>query len=262
MSTNKYISGAVALAAVASLAVAVPAFAATTVTGTAQTHAGGRFGGAGMVKPAVVGKVTAISGNTITVSARAFGKTSSATPTASVYTVDATSATITKNNVAGTIASIAVGDTIMVQGTVTGTNVAATTIRDGMTPGRGMMGKPGTTPGGQATPAITGNGQPVVAGAVTAISGSTITITNKSNVTYTIDATSATVNKAGATAALANIAVGDSVVVQGTVNGTNVTASTIIDQAQPASTSGTTGQPSHTGFFGGIGAFFSHLFGF
>jgi cyanophycinase-like exopeptidase len=56
------------------------------------------------------------------------------------------------------------------------------------------------------------------------------------------------------------------VVVQGTVNGASVTASTIIDQGQPAAagTTGTTAKHSNFlgGIFGGIGSFFSHLFGF
>ena len=48
--------------------------------------------------------------------------------------------TVTKNNTASSVASIAVGDTVMVQGTVSGTNVTATTIRDG-------IGAPGTKSG-------------------------------------------------------------------------------------------------------------------
>ena len=44
-----------------------------------------------------------------------------------------------------------------------------------------------------------GNGQPIVGGAVTAVSGDTITITNTAGVTYTIDATSASFTKGGVT---------------------------------------------------------------
>jgi len=81
-----------------------------------------------MQRPAVMGIVSAISGNTLTVSGKqGFGSTATTT----TYTVDATNAKITKNNTTGTIASIAVGDTVMVQGTISGTNVTATIIRDG-----------------------------------------------------------------------------------------------------------------------------------
>ncbi|MDB5195461.1 MAG: hypothetical protein JWO84_645 [Parcubacteria group bacterium] len=45
--------------------------------------------------------------------------------------------------------------------------------------------------------------------------------------TYTVDASSATVTKAGASASLASIAVGDKIFVKGTVAGTNVTATSI-----------------------------------
>ncbi len=57
-------------------------------------------------------------------------------------------------------------------------------------------------------------------------------------------------------------ATGDIVIIQGAVNGTNVTASSIIDHTVPASTSANGKAKGHSGFFGGIGSFFKHLFGF
>jgi len=54
-------------------------------------------------------------------------------------------------------------------------------------------------------------------------------------------------------------------VVQGTVNGTSITASSVIDQGSaPASAaSGENNAPKpRMGFLGSIGNFFSHLFGF
>ena len=86
------------------------------------------------MKPAVFGTVASVSGNIITVTSThrmrptpTTGSTPSTTtaPVTTTYTVDATNATITKNNVAGTISSIAVGDTIMAQGTLTGTNLGS-----------------------------------------------------------------------------------------------------------------------------------------
>ena len=57
-----------------------------------------------------------------------------------------------------------------------------------------------------------------------------MTVTNKSNVTYTVDATNAKIVQGQNTIAVSNVAVGDSVVVQGTVNGNSITASSVIDQ--------------------------------
>ncbi|MDR3519518.1 MAG: hypothetical protein P4L63_01350 [Candidatus Pacebacteria bacterium] len=279
MQNKKYVSSFIGLAALAVLTMAVPAFAQTTTTPTGgpnngayagQPHAWGGAGHMGgmksMMKPSVFGTVSAINGSIITITSThgmrpntTGSTTTSATPTTTTYTVDATNATITKSNAAGTISSIVVGDTIMAQGTLTGTNLVATTIRDGVmarTPGASNNGQPGQN---QTSP-ITGNGQPVVAGAVTSLSGNTLTITNKSNVTYTVDVTNAKIIQGQTTITISNIAVGDNVVVQGTVNGNSVTASSVIDQKASTSTTATTPQPK--GFFGAIGSFFSHIFGF
>ncbi len=225
-------------------------------------------GRGGMMNPGVFGTVSAINGNNITITGKqGFGTTA----TTVTYTIDATSATITKANVAGTISSIAIGDTIAVQGTVTGTSVAATSIRDGIMmrgsngiedEAKGAPEQPGDV---SNTPSI-GNGQPIVAGSVTAVTGSTITITNKSNATFTIDATNAKFTKGNTTATISNIAVGDSIVAQGTVNGSSVSATMIIDQARSttSTTAPATSAPKagHEGILAGIGSFFKHLFGF
>jgi len=206
---------------------------------------------------------------TILVSACSGNATTSASPTptttapvTTTYTVDTTSATITKNNVAGSISSIAVGDTIMAQGTLTGTNLVATTVRDDVmmkTPGTvGANGQLGKTP---TTSPITGNGQPVIAGTISAISGNTLTVTNKSNVTYTVDATNAKIVQGQNTVTISSIVVGDNVIIQGTVNGNSISASSVIDQKTPSTTTtGASAQPK--GFFGSIGSFFAHLFGY
>jgi hypothetical protein len=272
MKNKKYISAAIAVVAFAGVAVAAPALAATNPGGPmvqvgaqvgAYPHQGGPRNGTmvrgGGMRPGIFGTVASVSGTSLTVTGRqGFGTT---TPTAT-FTVDASNATVKKNNATSTVSSIAVGDTVSVQGTVTGTNIVATMIRDGVVP---MRGGPGKGPqGGQwnqaSTSPITGNGQPIVAGSITAINGTSLTITNKSNVQYTIDASNATIAKGGSTATLSNVAVGDNVVVQGTVNGTSVTATSVLDQG--ASTSTTGSAPAHTSFLGGIGQFFMHLFGF
>jgi len=228
---------------------------ASAQTTTDQMHGG--WGGHN-APPGVFGVVSAISGDTITVSSKGFGKNATAT----TYTIDATNATVTKNGSSSSVSAIAVGDRIMAQGTISGTSVTATKINDG------MMGGPGAGRGmgpGSKGPSFSGNGEPVVGGTITAVNGNTISITNKSNVTYTIDATNATVDKGNATSSVSSLAVGDSVVVQGTVNGSSVTASSIIDSGTPPSTTNSKPAPQKGffgGFFGGIGNFFRGLFGF
>ncbi len=281
---KKYLSFVLGLAMIFGFAVAAPALAQTTSLQAGWQGRGGPMMGRGnpsgaMMKPGVFGTVSAINGNILTVTSKGglggprpmtSGKTSVAptAPTPVTYTVDATNATVMKNNATSTLSAIVVGDSIVAQGTLTGTNFVATTIRDGlptmMGGGKGQNGNDNGNGDGKghatSTPLFVGNGQPIVAGNVSVINGSSITVTNKSNVTYTVDASSAKIlSGQNSAATIANIAVGDSVVVQGTVNGTAVTATTILDQAKPATTpkKGMMGN-----FFGGIGSFFGHLFGF
>ncbi len=197
------------------------------------------------------GTVTAVNGTTITVSL-----TNPKTKVATSYTIDASKATVSKAGIASTVSAIAVGDTIMANGTINGTAITATKIFDG------QVQKPKTDET-KKLPLFVGNGQPVVAGNVTAINANTITITNKSNVTYTIDATNAKILKGGAaTATIANIAVGDSIVVQGTINGTAIVAASVIDQPAPAAKTTEGTEKANGGFFHGVGNFLKGIFGF
>jgi hypothetical protein len=269
-----------------SLAVVMPALAQTSasaginVEGSAGIHNGANGGmRRGGMPFGILGTVSATNGDSISVAAKAAPSTSSTTAT--TYTVDATNAKIYKGSPTSTVSvgSIAVGDTIMVQGTVSGTNVIATVIRDGalgtvgrpsMMPGEKGIGGRGSVSSTKPVSPIAGNGEPVVGGAVTAVSGTSITVTNASNVTYTINAASSTIVKNGTSSAIGNIAVGDTLIVQGTVNGSSVTASSIIDQGvHPTIGSSTApkgdggaGAGGFGGFFGSIGGFFKHLFGF
>jgi hypothetical protein len=212
-------------------------------------------GGEGMVGRGTFGTVAAVAGDTLTVTSRV-GKNGTTT----TYTVDATNATVIKNGSSSSVSAIGVGDTIMVSGTVSGTSITATLIRDGMPQGGLKMRTPAQSP-------LKGNGEPVIGGAVTAINGTTLTVTNKSNVTYMVDASAATIVKDNATSSLSTINTGDNVIVQGAVNGTSVTASSVDDQggAAPSMSTSTPQNGSagpHKGIFGAIGGFFSHLFGF
>lgn len=263
MISKRYFSVLIVLVALMGLSVTIPAFAAENDrpqmmnrSERGDDNRGLARGQGQAMRPVVVGTVSSVSGNTITVSGRKGFGTSTA---AVVYTVDATNAKIMKGNATSTVSSISVGDVIIVQGTLSGTSVTATVIRDGMMPGKrgdNENGRPGLG-------LITGNGQPVIEGKVSAISGATLTLTNNSNVQYTVDASSAKIVQGQSTSTLSAIAVGDTVIVQGTVNGSSVTASTVIDHKLPAvKITGNEEKKGGQGFFGGIGSFFAHLFGF
>jgi hypothetical protein len=214
------------------------AAATTSTTAVPSSSTDQGPGGNGThTKPAAVGTVTAVSGDTITLTDKQSGTT---------YTVDATTATIMKQlsssgtdqtdakptaPTTATISDIAVGDTLMVQGTVSGTSITATRIDDGVMRG-GMGGGRGGFGGG--------NGGSGVSGTVTAVNGTTLTITGKNGTTYTVDGSSATASKIE-TITVPSIAVGDTVGINGTVSGTTVTAKNIMDgMPQMQSHSGTT----------------------
>ena len=168
---------------------------AAAATGTAHMR------GMGRMRPAAVGK-----DNTVT-----------------THVVDASSATVEKGSAgvtpaAATLTDIAVGDTVMVQGTTSGTSIIATKIVDGvMGRGMGMMGHGG--PGGRGMGAR---------GTVTAVNGSTITVTGKDGTSYTVNAGSAKLSKT-VDIAVGDIKVGDEIDAQGTLSGTTVTAVHIMD---------------------------------
>ncbi len=193
----------------------------------------------------IFGTVTAVNGNTITVSSKSMDKNAT-TQVTTTYVVNASGAIVDKNKAASTVSAIVVGDNVMVEGKVDGTNVTATRVHIG------ILAK---TDGKATIPE--GNGQPIIGGTVTAVNGNTITITNKSNVSYTIDATSAKITKSGTTATVANIAVGDSLVAQGTINGNSVTAVNIVDSGAMKGSA-----EAKVGLFGRISGFFARIFGF
>jgi hypothetical protein len=213
----------------------------------------------------ILGTVSSVSGNTITVNVAArkgFGTSTQATAVAAAtYTIDASGATVYKNNATSSVSNIVSGDTVMVQGTVSGTNVTAKVIRDGKMPMENFQ------KGNRATSTeqmISGDGNPVVAGTVSAISGNTITLKNNSNTQYTVDASSADIKKGEATSSVSSISIGDNILVQGTVNGSSVTATMVIDQSAKPGNDNNGGRPEGgvKVFFGKIGGFFMHLFGF
>ena len=263
LSKNSRITLATGLAFVSAFALTGTAFAAENTAGFVN-HGN-------PVRPVIIGTVSAVNGTTLMVSSKKpqkdfkdFNKSKTATTTA--YTVNASAAKVTKNNATTTLSAIAIGDTVMVEGKVSGTIVTATLIRDGVAKmGKGLENKDNEPKDVQPNMIIQGNGQPVIGGSVTAISGTTITVANKSNITYTIDASNAVIEKKNAASTLSSITVGDNVVVQGAVNGTSIVASSVIDQGTPNiknNSASTTPKNRGGGFFSTVGGFFSRIFGF
>jgi len=216
----------------------------------------------------IMGIVSAISGNSITLASHQ--RVSTSTSATTTYTVDASTAVIRKHNATTTISTIVVGDRLVVVGTVTGTTIKAKTVSDVLAPTPGERGRPGMMGSStDSTNRFMGNGEPVVAGSVTAVSSSTITVTTATNIVYTVDITKAKILQGQKVATLADIIVGEKVIVQGTINGSSVAATTVIDQKNPGSVNGQENGERNgmdngkkAGFFGRVGGFFKGLFGF
>ena len=168
-----------------------------------------------------MGTVTVANGSVLTIDTMV-GKTKTS------YTVDASSAALLKGMGKGTTATIAItdiktGDRIFAIGTLSGTNVSATSVRDlGQIPMRNN--KPPSN---------------MFTGTVTAVGSSTITASGWNKTAYTINAGTAKLTKGmgkdAATIALSDIKVGDRISAVGAVSGTTVAATSVRDlgQAKP-----------------------------
>jgi len=222
-----------------------------------------------------MGTVTAINGTGLTITGRQGFGTSSPSVT---YAIDASGATVIKAGTTSTVASIAVSDVVEVQGTVNGTNVIATIIRDGL---NGLPGQKKGSPHTTTTLPIKGDGKPVIAGTVSAVNGTSLTVNTNSGLNYTVDGSDARIIKGQTTPiTVSDIQTGDTVIVQGSVNGTTIIATSIFDQSENHKTdlvtptanpnsNGANAPASNPGaghkvlgFIGQLGGFFKHLFGF
>jgi hypothetical protein len=95
------------------------------------------------------------------------------------------------------------------------------------------------------------NMAPTVSGSVTGISGNIIYLTGTNGTNYTVDATSAKLRKAGTTIAISGILGGDSLSVRGTLTGTNVVATSIMDGVSTAGANGQAWSANRANFSGG-----------
>lgn len=182
---------------------------ASAATGDATSFRGG-MGMMAAHAPHVEGVITGISGTTITITADEHEG-------GGTYTIDAANAKIMKDGASATLADYVVGDDIFATGTIDGTNVVATVIRNG-DKGFGPDGFKGRR-GGKG---------PGVVGTVSSVSGSTLTVTGPDGKSYSVNAEGAVVQKMVA-GSLSDIVVGDRIGVQGSVSGTSITAAHIMD---------------------------------
>lgn len=82
-------------------------------------------------RPFIKGDVVSIDGTSIVISSKLFDKDSGSEAKTVNYTVDASSAKFYTDGVESKISSVVVGDTIMVEGEVSGESIKATIIHEG-----------------------------------------------------------------------------------------------------------------------------------
>lgn len=216
--------------------------AATAATAT-TAHRG--HPGLPRVKPAVIGTVTAVNGTSLSVTDHS----------QTVYTVDDSQANITKgfgkDATTMTTADVKTGDMVAVQGTVSGTNVTATSIVDGVPAkdGHDPHGGPGMgqRPGAFGTVSAVNGSSFTVTEPVgppnadsSAVTTKTVTVTTDSNTTYSKDRVAGT---------SADVVVGTHVMVVGTLDSnTNTVTATKVDVMTkvPDFKSGTNGKKPFT----------------
>lgn len=181
-------------------------------------------GALGQTAPTAFGKITAITGTSITI----VGKSNT------TYSVDATNAKITKGkNTAATLSDLAVGNMIVVEGTLNGTTVSATAIRIG-----GPRGVEGGKPSMMAPKGVMGTVSTVTGTNFTVAShvfmphmkGTTTLATIPTTLVNVVTGGNTVFMKDGATSTLADVVSGVRVLVEGAKDtaGTTVTATKVI----------------------------------
>ncbi len=195
------VAGAMALGAVIA-----PSFAfAQTSTSTPESQAGMSVHSKTFTRKEMVARAgRGVSGTVVSVNGSSIVITDRKNTT---YTVDATNAKFGGMGVENslTLAGILVGDKINARGTISGTTVSALSISD-----------------------MSYVARTVFSGKVTAINGTSITLSQKNNTSLTVNVGSATVTKGfgknAKTIAIGDIVVGDRLTAIGTLSGTTVTA--------------------------------------
>jgi hypothetical protein len=105
----------------------------------------------------------------------------------------------------------------------------------------------------------------VIGGTVVGMSGTLLSMESKEGVTYVVSVAQASFTQGEHAIVLADIAVGDTLIVTGQVNGKTVLASTVYDQSKAnlkfdGQLSAVMKAKEHQGFFSSIANFFAGLF--
>ncbi|MES2223816.1 MAG: hypothetical protein V4469_02690 [Patescibacteria group bacterium] len=152
------------------------------------------------------GVVESINGNVINIK----------TKDDEMFTVDTGNAKFYKaRDVEISLSDIQIGDKIFALGPVSNNSIVADKI---------FSGKKGVLKGKRLGKKFEG-----VIGTVTSISGNTVTLTAKDNIVYIVDASGAGVKKGKEDSNVSQIKSGDKLFVKGTVSGTEVLATDIMD---------------------------------
>lgn len=158
------------------------------------------------------GQISAINGATLTL------QTSDQNGTAATVQVTTTAATSYTDTAQGAVGDLAVGDSVVVSGqTSSDGSLAATRIAD-----RGTLSGQGAPNGGQGRP----NGS-FTAGSIGSIDGSTITVELDDGTSMAVTTSADTAVTITRQSALSDLAVGQTIRVVGTLNGSTVTATAI-----------------------------------
>jgi len=190
-----------------------------------------------MVGKGITGTVTAVTASSITVD----GKHASTT---GVFTVDVTGAKFFKNSATTTLSSILVGDTVFVEGRVSGSSATAVAVYDGKLPlalqkAQIMREEKKDDWREKREDRIADHVRgSAILGIVTNINGNILIVdgkmgTSTATTTYTVDATNSKIFKDKATTTISAILTGDRVLVEGSISGTNVTANYIFEGKLP-----------------------------
>jgi preprotein translocase subunit YajC len=178
----------------------------TSVSSESRLDASKEYWKNWMYNAGTTGTVTATSDDSITI------KASNGT----TYTVDISDAQIR----GATANSIENGDKVYIQGVTNGTNIVATLVIDG----KAKTAAPSDD-----------DKRTAVVGTVTAKSGSTLTVLGKNGMSYTVATANAMIWADGSqSSSVSNIDVGDSVIIQGTISGSSVTAAKVYGVTLPS----------------------------
>lgn len=189
----------------------------------------------------IMGTVTAIDGTTIKLHA-VRGDAN--------YTVDASNATYRKGDILLALSSIKVGAMLFVQGAINENSIVASAIVDAK--------------GGMPIPPVKGKHQPGIVGTVTEAEKAGFKVQTRDGAIYMVNAFNAKIWKNKTVASVGDIAVGDTVVVVGTITDMNIAATSVATVSLPSHDNNENVHMNNgvrVGFFHRIGLFFRSMFG-